>query len=268
VVLRRDGAGVLAVGQAAHAWVCGQLARAWGNARFGAVIPLHEVALGAEQHDVGMARWDLHPVRNPDTGLPLSFIEMGVADNVALWRAGPERLVTQSRYAALLAAMHGRRLYERRDLEAAPAEEAEIVRHFLNHSHALETTLRDALQADPVAAPSATDALIARNSQLLWTWDSLSLGLLLNWAPFTLHAVPTADAADDGEGVDVHLGPDGTLDPWPFSGENPIAVHCDARRLAGDGYDSDAALERGLADAPWETVRFDLQPPAARAPTI
>ena len=97
MVLRRDSAGVLAVGQASHAWVCGQLARAWGNECFGAVVPVDEVALGAEQHDVGMADWDLHPVRNPETGLPQSFIEMPLTDNLGLWWAGPSRLVTQSR---------------------------------------------------------------------------------------------------------------------------------------------------------------------------
>jgi hypothetical protein len=259
VVLRRDGAGVLAVGQAAHAWVCGQLARAWGNERFGAVLPLDEVALGAEQHDVGMAQWDLHPVRNPATGLPLSFIEMPLPDNLELWWAGPSRLITQSRYAALLAALHGRRLYERRDLAVAPAEEAELVRAFLQHSHALEAKLRQDLRADPATAPNATDELIARNSQLLWTWDSLSLALLLDWAPFTLRGVPSAA----GDGVDLHLAPDGTLDPWPFAGTGQIAVHCDARRLA-DGYDSDDSLEQALVHAPWETVSFVLHTPPGR----
>jgi hypothetical protein len=263
MVLRRDGAGVLAVGQAAHAWICGQLARAWGNERFGAVTPLDEVVLGAEQHDVGMARWDLHPVRNPETGLPVTFIEMAVPENLALWRAGPSRLITQSRYAALLAAMHGRRLHERRELDRAPAAEAQVVRAFLEHSHALEAELLDALRGDPITAPSATDELIARNSQLIWTWDSLSLALLLDWAPFTLPAVPTAASA----AVDVKLGPGGTLDPWPFAGDGPVTVHCDARRL-GDRYDSDDALARGLAEARWETVSFMLQPATPVTPTI
>jgi hypothetical protein len=262
VVLRRDGAGVLAVGQAAHAWLCGQLARAWGNERFGPVVPLDEVALAAEQHDVGMAQWDLHPVRNPETGLPLSFVEMPVADNLALWRTGPSRLITQSRYAALLAAMHGRRLYERRDLATAPVAEADLVRSFLAHSHDLEARLLNALKADAATAPSATDELVARNSQLVWTWDSLSLALLLDWAPFTLRGVPTA-----ARPVDVHLGPDGTLEPWPFSGVVPVAVHCDGRRLTST-YGDDDALEQELKDAPWETVRFVLQPAADLAPTI
>jgi Protein of unknown function (DUF3891) len=264
MVLRRDGAGVLAVGQAAHAWLCGQLARCWGNERFGAVVPLDEVALGAEQHDVGMAQWDLHPLRNPDTGLPVSFIEMPVADNLALWRAGPPRLITQSRYAALLAAMHGRRLYERRDLARAPADEAELVRGFLSDTRRLESELTAALRADPATVDLARDELIARNSQLVWTWDSLSLGLLLDWAPFTLRNVPTAR----GEAVDVELRTDGTIDPWPFTTDaGAVRVHCDGRRLVAT-YDHDEALQEGLADAPWETMRFELQPAADVTPTI
>jgi hypothetical protein len=265
MVLRRDGAGVLAVGQASHAWLCGQMARAWGNARFGAVEPLDEVALGAEQHDVGMARWDLDPVRNPDTGLPQSFIEMGPAVNAGLWTSGPARLVTQSRYAALLAIMHGRRLYERHDLSAAPPADATAITTFLVHAGQLESSLLASLRADPATAAHAAPEVVARNSDLVWLWDTISLGLLLDWAPLVLSSVPVAG----GGGVDVTMTvldtgtgrPDAevpavTLDPWPFA--VPIVpLHCDGRRLER-GFDSDAALSEGLARAPWETARFDL----------
>jgi hypothetical protein len=254
VVLRRDGDGVLAVGQAAHAWLCGQMARAWGNDRFGAVVPRDEVALGAEQHDVGMTESDLRPERNPETGLPVSFIEMPIGENLALWRAGPSRLITQSPYAALLAAMHGRRLYARRDLGRAPADEAELVRDFLAHSRSLEQQLRTSVEAG--------DAEIERNSRLVWTWDSLSLGLLLDWAPFTLRDVPAA-----GGTVDVEVSPDGTVEPWPFAGPSPVPLHCDGRRLTGP-YASDAALVEAMESAPWETVRFELQPATGATPTI
>ena len=71
-----DEEAVVAIGQAAHAWVSGQIARAWGNARFGAVEPYEEVCLGAEQHDIGMALWDTEPTLNRATGRPHSFIEM------------------------------------------------------------------------------------------------------------------------------------------------------------------------------------------------
>jgi hypothetical protein len=258
VVLRRDAAGVLAVGQASHAWLCGQLARAWGNERFGVVEPLPEVALGAEQHDLGMARWDLAPARNPDTGLPASFMEMGAAANAGLWLQGPRRLVSQSRYAALLALIHGRRLYEDFDLAAAGEKDAAAVSAFLTHAHELEATLLAALRADPFTAAHATPEVLARNSQLVWIWDTISLALLLDWAPLTLDEVPTAA----GGTADVAMAPlpgdpsTLSLDPWPFA-EAEVRVHCEGRRLA-HGFDSDPALAGGLERAPWETVQFTL----------
>ena len=263
MVLRHDNAGVLAVGQASHAWLCGQLARAWGNERFGAVTPLEEVALGAEQHDVGMARWDLEPARHPETGLPSSFMEVGARVNATLWSAGPQRLVTQSRYAALLAIMHGRRLYEHFDLEAATAADAGAVRAFLGHAAELERSLLEALRADPVTEPHTTPERVARNSQLVWTWDTISLALLLDWGPRTLEAVPTAGA----DAVDIALeglpGPGlvASLAPWPFAAAAEVRIHCEGRRLTG-GFSDDGALARGLARAPWETVEFTLVPGA------
>lgn len=260
MVLRQDGEGVLAVGQAAHAWLCGQFARAWGNERFAAVEPLDEVALGAEQHDVGMARWDLDPVRNPDTGLPRSFMEMGAQANAGLWSRGPRRLVTQSRYAALLAIMHGRRLYEDFDLEHASAGDATAVSAFLAHAAELEASLVESLRADPVTAPHATIQRLACNSDLVWIWDTISLALLLDWAPMTLDAVPAADEARTDIAMTPAAPRSARLDPWPFA-EREIRVHCDGRRLT-HGFDDDEALTAGLAHAPWETVQFTLIPGA------
>jgi hypothetical protein len=262
VVLRRDDAGVLAVGQASHAWLCGQFARAWGNARFGTVEPLDEVALGAEQHDVGMAAWDSEPVRHPKTGLPQSFMEMGARTNAGLWSHGPQRLVTQSRYAALLAIMHGRRLYESFDREAANDADADAVTAFLDYAAELEVSLLQTLRDDPFSAPHAAPEQVSRNSRLVWTWDLISLALLLDWAPLTLEAVPAAG----GGKVDIALRPlaneplAAALEPWPFAAEE-VRVHCEGRRL-GHGFDDDDALRDGLAQASWETVEFTLIPGA------
>ena len=262
MVLRHDEAGVLAVGQASHAWLCGQFARAWGNDDFGAVEPLDEVALGAEQHDVGMAAWDSDPVRHSETGLPQSFMQMGARANAGLWSQGPQRLVTQSRYAALLAIMHGRRLYEAFDLQAASAADADAVRAFLAHAAELEAWLLVTLRSDPFSAPHAAPERLARNSSLVWTWDLISLALLLGWAPRMLEAVPAAD----GSSVDVALRPvtgrplAAALDPWPF-GAREVHVHCEGRRLR-HGFADDDALRRGLTDALWETVEFTLIPGA------
>jgi hypothetical protein len=265
VVLRRDDRGVLAIGQPAHAWLCGQLARAWGNERFGAVEPLEEVALGAEQHDIGMARSDLEPVLEPGSGLPQSFMELELDARLAMWREGPRRLIPQNRYAALLAAIHGRRLYEGRDPDAGPRPEAGAIGAFLTQSRELEAWLLASLRADPATAGYATPELVARNSQLVWTWDVLSLLLLLtDWSPRTLEAVPTAGSGT----VDVRVQTGGerdgvalaSLDPWPFAAP-AVRVRCEGRRLAGGDrrqVEPAQGLARELADAPWETLEFEL----------
>jgi hypothetical protein len=185
-------------------------------------------------------------------------MQMGPVANAGLWTRGPRRLVSQSRYAALLAIMHGRRLYERFNVDAATPEEAAAVTAFLEHAAALEHSLLATLRADPFTALYATPELVARNSALVWTWDTISLALLLNWAPLTLDAVP----AGDGATADIALAAVSTdpavlsLDPWPF-GAGEVCVHCEGRRLT-HGYEDDAALAAALEAASWETIAFTL----------
>jgi len=259
MLIRHDAEGVIAIGQPSHAWVSGQLARAWGNARFGVLAPREEVCLAAEQHDIGMAAWDLEPTRNPATGLPHAFTEMPIGTHLALWSAAPRRLLAQSRYAALLVAMHGQRLYARRNLDALARAEADAVRTYLDQGRALQQHLVASLRADPRAAGAAAPELVERNSRLLWTWDSLSLALCLDWAPFTADEVPSAD----GGALDLHLAPAGepgrlALDPWPFAVPQ-LTVRCEGRRLHGQ-FETDEELLEALARARWETVEFELRP--------
>ena len=258
MLLHTDKRGVLAVGQQSHAWISGQLARAWGNERFGAVEPYEEVCLGAEQHDIGMADWDLAPARNPDSGLPRSFMEMPIETHLDLWTAGPRRLVAQSRYAALLASIHGYRLYEHRDLTRLAPVDAEQVREFLGRQRRFQAELLESLRADPATAAAAREETIARNSQLVWTWDTLSLAVCLDWAPYTAADVPTA-----GDPVAMRLAPAEqprrfTLDPWPFASDNVI-LRCEGRRLRGPYHDDDQ-LSAAWAAAAWETIEFELSP--------
>jgi hypothetical protein len=244
MVLREDGAGVLAIGQPSHAWLSGQLARAWGNARFGSLDPYEEVCLAAEQHDIGMADWDLVPSRNPQTGLPHSFIEMPIEMHMQLWREAPRRLLAQSRYAALLVSMHGMRLYEMRDLSRLSAADAAAVTDFLATSRAFQRELAASLGVD--------DAQLRRNSDLIWTWDFLSLALCLDWAPCKAKAVPSAEGP-----VELTLAPDGTLEPWPFT-KQAVSLRVEGRRLT-ERYDADQKLAAALASARWETVCFELR---------
>jgi Protein of unknown function (DUF3891) len=257
MLVRPDDRGVLLIGQPSHAWISGQLARAWGNDRFGRLEPYEEVCLAAEQHDIGMAEWDLRPERNPDTGFPRSFMEMPIPVHLGLWTQGPRRLLRQSRYAALLTSMHGTRLYRLRDLDRLPGPEANAIRDYLTAEEHFQQELIATLKADPTTADSVAPPNLDRNSQLIWTWDSLSLALCLDWAPWTAKNVPTAGVA-----VDLNVTPGDApnqlvLDPWPLNA--PTTVYCEGQRLrAPTG--SDDALAEALATAPWERLALDLRP--------
>src|SRR5215211_2613345 len=137
MLVRSDG---LLIGQPAHAWVSGQLARAWGNEAFPPPVPREPFCLAAEQHDVGWADADLEPIAGAD-GRPLSFARIPRPAHVAIWRGAARRMLAQSRYAALLVSLHGTSLYERVDADSAPPEVAAAIRGYLSGERALQSEL-------------------------------------------------------------------------------------------------------------------------------
>lgn len=251
MLLRPTDDGVLAIGQASHAWVSGQLARVWGNEAFGAVVPREEVCLAAEQHDVGMAEWDLRPALDSESGRPRDFMHLPVAVHLGLWRAAPAKLLTQSTYAALLCSMHGTALQRFRDLDALPPHDADDVRAYLTEQRVLQDRLRDAL-----ARPEGE---VERNQQLVWTWDALSLALCLGWAPYTQRDVPTARGTTELRLLDDDLGGGHSLDPWPFAAD-AVTVHAEGRLLPADRFAGEEELHAALSAAPVRRLQFALRP--------
>jgi hypothetical protein len=220
VLLRPDGDDVVCIGQASHAWISGQMARAWAEP----FEPHEEVCLAAEQHDVGMAEWDLLPALNPETGLPFSFTELPFSIHSALWLAAPRRLVTTSAYAAALVSLHGTRLYEMR-------ERTREVESFLDAQESFRRGLGfERSDLEP-------------GSTLVWVWDYLSLAALLGWA-------------GEVEGFRV----DGLrVTPWPFRSPE-LTVRCEARRLSGR-FQDEAAMRSALTAAPPETIDLHISGP-------
>jgi hypothetical protein len=245
VILRPDGDAVLAIGQASHAWLSGQLARAWGNDRFPVPAPLEEVCLGALQHDVGMADWDLRPERHPETGLPKQFFELDRPTHLRLWTAAPQRVLSQSRYAALLVSLHGTGLYERFPPDTSDPVIARAVAAYLDGQRALQSQL--------AAQVGATPEELARNQALLAIWDGLSLALCRN--ADGLPHTPAGFALDRaGEGHETF-----TLDPWPFAVDR-LALRAEGRRLDAAPYADDAALQDALERAPVLIIDMVLRP--------
>jgi hypothetical protein len=242
IVIEQDE-GALCVGQAAHAWISGQLARHWGNDRFATPAPFDDVCLGAEQHDVGMSEWDLAPTLNPDTGLPCSFMQMPLTTHLELWSAAPRRVLAQSPYAALLVSMHGHALYARRDTTEPDTDESKAVRAFVAEQEAFQRDLLDHLGEDPERA--------RRNQRLLWALDFLSLGLFMrDWIP---DSVPAPERELRVEPVDPATI---RVSPWPF-GPQRVDVRCHGRRLHGR-HDTEESLHAALAAAPWLTLSYAL----------
>jgi Protein of unknown function (DUF3891) len=248
VLVRREGGRALAIGQLSHAWLSGQLAREWGNRRFGAVEPREDIALGAQQHDIGWALVDLSPTLSPDTGLPRSFLELSVQEHLAIWRGAPEYLLSQSLHAALVVSMHGSSLSElraRNDPAQAPLLEAHV-----EEEHARQRWLSDLLGVSPQQAERAR--------RQMWTWDGLSLALCNAWRPFVARDVPSAEGLIELELTDRD---DGTveIDPWPFAATE-LTVRCQARELASR-YQDERQLREHLIGAKPVTLEFVLRRP-------
>lgn len=225
MLVRDDG---VCIGQAAHAWVSGQLAAAWAPDD---VPHRQDAILAATQHDIGMAEWDLQPAVDAERGLPVSFMRMDLATHLRLWRAAPAKVLTQSRIAALMLSLHGTSLYSRRDLARLSEADADAVRSYLADARAFQVWLG--------ADTGVTDDEMRRLQALLFAWDWLSLALCLEWAPDTLTDGP----------IGLALSRDLTLDPWPFGPAETVTVGCEGRRVtdraATTATELRAALEAG-----------------------
>jgi hypothetical protein len=216
VLVRDDG---ILIGQPAHAWVAGQIARAWA-----ADLPhRRELELAAIQHDIGWQEYDLAPKLAAD-GKPIGFMQTPLADHLEIWTGAPQRLLSQSRIAALCVSLHGTKLYGRRDLSKMSDADADAVRAYLDGQAALQARLREQTGVTAEEAAAMQD--------VLFCWDWLALALCLDWAPSSFRD-------------ELELR-DGTVTPWPFA--------ADAVTFACEGWtypaDERVPLEWTLTRAP------------------
>ncbi len=252
VLVRPDGNGALVIGQLSHSWLAGQLARVWGNARFGSVEPREEIVLGAEQHDIGWARFDLRPMLNRQTGLPRSFRELTIEEHLAIWRDAPDLLMSQSAYAALVVSLHGLSLSALRSRESPDSNR--LLQSHIEGERARQARLCRELKV--------TDLQKERVRRQMWTWDGISLALCSAWLPFSVTDVPTVNGSTT---IELRDRQDGalTIDPWPFESER-VEVQCEARRLE-HGYEDEISMRRALTQAGPITLEFVLSAPSDRA---
>ena len=108
MLFRSQTSGVLAISQPTHAWISGQILRAWDD-------NLREtLLLAAEQHDVGWLDWETEPTFNPSTGRPHLFREVGAATHAPMWTKGVQRARDAwGTHVAVLVSRHGGVIYRR-----------------------------------------------------------------------------------------------------------------------------------------------------------
>jgi hypothetical protein len=243
---RKTAEGTIVIGQPAHAWVSGQIARAWAKP----FEPWAEVCLAADQHDIAWNAWERSPERDPETGLPYTFSALPRLRRLELWSGAAELLLPQSRYAALLVSLHGTLLVER-----FPPEDGEDVQRALAGYRERERTfqagLLDSLRDDPQYRRHATADAVEQNRALIFAWDGLSLALL--------HGVTGERTAAghvltpvDGDASQV------IVSPWPFR-DGAVSLTCEGRLLM-ETYPTHGDMRRGLAKAPWRTIVMKLVP--------
>lgn len=256
MLARPSPEGTIFIGQPAHAWLSGQLARAWGNEKFGYFQPHEEVCLAAAQHDIGMTDFDLSPTLDPTTGFPHLFTNMPRTIHVDLWNRAARNLIPQSRYAALLVSLHGAGLYRFIDVRDATEEVKGAVDAYLTEQERFQEGLLAALRADPSYAEHATDSVVTRNRRLIQIWDLLSLRICMGFDSEVVHDVPAAEenlalmmvAHEDELRV--------SFDPWPFL-DTRVSLTVEGRILSSPSSSEDELHDR-LASAPWKTLRIQL----------
>jgi hypothetical protein len=260
---RDDPNGFTVITQPAHAWVSGQLARAWGSRRFGTFYPYEEMCLAAEQHDIGWLEWERAPTLNLKTGRPHSFMDLPVPDHTTMWSSSGELAKIQGRYSALLISMHGSGLYERHDGSKDSPQDARLIQEYLKDAHAFEAALLADLKRDNIyGSHYLSPEIIARNRRLIGVWDYLSLMVcmgLKEGQSRTIERVPCAKGVAaltlkslGNEMVDY------AISPWPFK-TKLCQLQVDGRKLPRTFNDQEA-MRAALKSAEWVTMTIVLQP--------
>ena len=243
MLFRTEPSGVLAISQPAHAWVSGQILRAWDE-------PLGEpLLLAAEQHDIGWLDWETAPTFNPETGRPHLFREIGAAVHSPMWRQGVERaLGAWGAHVALLVSRHGGVIYRRyTDRHRTGEADAAAAQAYLETQAPIEAAWAKMLGLDPAA--------LQKETRLVALVDTLSLALCGELkTPIELEAPNARGGTETLRLIERPGHPfDFVLSPWPLR-RDVLNVEGEARPLPAAGRFADESAMRTWLKSPERTV--------------
>ena len=236
MLFRTEPSGVLAISQPAHAWISGQILRAWDEALSEPLL------LAAEQHDIGWLDWETAPTFNPQTGRPHLFREVGAAVHSPMWRQGVERaLGAWGAHVALLVSRHGGVIYRRyTDRHRISEADAAAAQTYLETQAPLEAAWAKTLGMDAAALQKQT-TLVALS-------DALSLALCGELkTPIEVEAPNARGGTETLRLIERPSRPfDFVLSPWRFR-KDVLEVEGEARPLPASGrFDNEATMRTWL----------------------
>jgi hypothetical protein len=251
MLFRTENSHFIAISQLAHAWIAGQLLRAWDE-------KLSEpLLLAAEQHDLGWIDWEAAPSFDASTGRPHLFRDVGAATHGPMWAKGVERAAAAwGDHVALLISRHGALIYRRYALrhQSAPADAASV-------AHYLET---QAVRQEAWARRLGFDEVqLTKESGLVAFVDALSLGLCGELrAPLELEAPDRSGSLQKLRLTErAERSYDFVLSPWPFR-ERVLMLEGEGRALPTTGRFDDESSMRRWFEGP-ERVTFSARLAAA-----
>jgi hypothetical protein len=233
MLFRTQQSEVLAISQPAHAWVSGQMLRAWDDEL------TEPLLLAAEQHDIGWLDWETDPSFDPNTGRPHLFRDVGASTHAPMWMKGTMRAFhAWGAHVALLISRHGGVIYRRYiDRHRLSEADARAAQNFLETQAPLEAAWARSVGLDADGQ--------RRGTTLLAAVDTLSLAVCGELkTPLTLEAVDRR-----GERIEMQIAAkpgspfEFLLSPWPFRRDS-LVVEGEARALPAEGRFADEAAMR------------------------
>jgi hypothetical protein len=196
----------------------GELARAW-HEQFS-----DEVLAGIAHHDDGWRDWEAEPQLDPQSGRPLSFLEMPIADSLAIWNGSIAAARSIGPLAGAIVAGHFIELARGSEQATSP-----LAQTWLRDMADQRAAWLDEWQR---AAPANSLAVAERGQRMLLVADLLSLWLCCDGPVTSMEADPLPNAemktrtaavlgkyhftTHDKSVRNDQIAWQGTIAPWPL----------------------------------------------------
>jgi len=248
----------LLIPQIEHARLSGLLAEHWVASASGPLEPRNELIDAIDHHDDGWAAWDRRPDCDPQSGQPLEFTEMPLAESLGIWQQSIEMAAARGDLQAYVVSGHFSALLR----GAAPRWQASKFGSTLATEFLGEQDQRRAewLESWIGTAPDRHSPKIAERG-LAWLrfFDGLSL-----WFCCAARHQPQVFDPPDGRSLTItpiqETGGQFTAAPWPLD-VTELEWSVPARRIAVAHYADRAALREAGGEG--VAVPFRLISPTA-----